>query len=315
MFSLLVSLTNGAFADQVSDDPNRESQIERLFDEKAKLLVEENIDISKLNDIDKQLENLGVVRLTPSEVQQRFPDAKLGLVKNNEYNINDITPQVVPPSQNNVSWSTYRVSGTYNGRSYEVQKLIAQANTRDSCLKYTGSRTITKSLNGAAGVINILKLIAGEVPVYGRWVSFFDAVSSTVSAVSRETTIEGNIKVTHTWTMVSTISYQYVKKYGESDSTQNLSFVSSKLAGESGWAIPSFSYSGGKVYPNLIQGKESYQITPSNYDNTNLAISAFVGTGAIDTSAVVGYLDLISLDDSYVTTIYPTVPIFPEQIY
>lgn len=311
---LVLSLTTGSFANQISNDISRNRQIEELFDLKAKLLSNDNVDTNRLNDIDKQLEQLGVEKLTQSEVQKRFPSAKIALVKSNEYPVDTVIPQVVAPSKDNVSWSTYRVLGLYNGKYYEVQKLIAQPNTRPSCLKFTGARIITKNLNGAAGVINVVKLIAGEIPIYGRWISFFDAVSGTVSAISRQTTIVGNIQVTHTWSMVTTISYQYVKEEGKPDSTQNLTFVSSRLTGESGWEIPGFAYNNGTVYPNLIQGRESYQVIPANYDNTDLAIRGFVNTGAINTSAVVGYVNLIGLNESDITTIYPTVPIFPDQI-
>jgi hypothetical protein len=79
-----------------------------------------------------------------------------------------LKPQVAVPSADNVSWSTYRSQVTKDGKTYDVQRLVAQPNTKNSNLKATGNRAIRSTYYWKAGGMNALKALAmgaaGEIP-------------------------------------------------------------------------------------------------------------------------------------------------------
>ncbi|MNH83364.1 hypothetical protein D3C73_357590 [compost metagenome] len=117
ILTLVLSLTPTIFASPVQDI--KETRIQQLYDQRAAVLNEEIVDMNKVDNIDKQLKSLGVEFITSEQVRKQF---------HNE----NMSPNVSLPQQDNVSWSTYRTEIIKDGITYEVQRLIAQPNSKSS---------------------------------------------------------------------------------------------------------------------------------------------------------------------------------------
>ena len=87
---------------------------------KAELIAQGLIHHEKLDNIDNELRTLGVQFLTHEQAKRFF------------INNNVVQPLIDVPSQPNVNWSTYTSWVITNGKTYEVQRLVAQPNELDS---------------------------------------------------------------------------------------------------------------------------------------------------------------------------------------
>lgn len=316
VFGLAFSFNTGAFAAAKSNNEvERYNRIEKLFDAKDKLLLEKKVDAKKIEKIEKDLQNLGVEKLSTNDVLKKFSKKKS---KTGE---SIITPNVAVPPSTNVTWSSYRTTYSYNGKSYEVQRLIADANTKDSNLKNNGSRAISTSYKWQAGVMNLIKVtaseIGGNIPVLGTAMTFYDAVVGTISSIGRTTEIDGGDCV-YSWSSVTRAVFSYVKPVGKSDDYQTMSYISTKSTVATGYQIPTFTYkttSGSTtVSPKIVQGSKTFTITPSGYDNTYNAVYAFVNYPYAQTRATVDSFSLTGLDNKSVSTVYVVSPAFPAHI-
>lgn len=120
----------------------------------------------EIDKIDQRLFELDVKELTPEEVQERYINA-LG-----------ISPYVEKPVASNVTWLSSTTEYTYSGKTYVVQTLTAQPNTKESCLKISGSRAISSTYKWKAGLMN-------PNVIQGKWTlnSTPSGYNSTVNAV------------------------------------------------------------------------------------------------------------------------------------
>ncbi|MNK25979.1 hypothetical protein D3C87_443100 [compost metagenome] len=130
ILTLVLSLTPTIFASPVQDI--KETRIQQLYDQRAAVLNEEIVDMNKVDNIDKQLKSLGVEFITSEQVRKQF---------HNE----NMSPNVSLPQQDNVSWSTYRTEIIKDGITYEVQRLIAQPNSKSSNLKAKGNKALSST--------------------------------------------------------------------------------------------------------------------------------------------------------------------------
>jgi len=169
-FLLVPSFAVNINVDAKHEDALREARIMELFDERLKLFFSKPVDISKLNEIDIELTSLGVDFLTLDEVERQFPDVKAikekalkGETASKASVKTDANAYVDKPSSNVNSWASYRYSNHYyNGKYYNVQKLVAQPISEDSSLWEEGARTVNFSANWKAGVTNLISSIASS---------------------------------------------------------------------------------------------------------------------------------------------------------
>jgi hypothetical protein len=154
--TLFVSVTPSVLAEKSEIRSARETKIIALYEERAELINKLSLDqkesekIQKeIEKIEKQLQANGVEFLHPAEVQQKFSE-----------NNGKITPLVVVPVQSNVSWSTYRTAVTYNGQTYDVQRLVAAPNEQNSNLKAKGNRVLQADYDFKAGAMQAAKSVA-----------------------------------------------------------------------------------------------------------------------------------------------------------
>lgn len=310
-------LGNSITANATDVSQNIEKKILGLVDQRASLLLDSTTNAAKISAIDSQLERLGVDFLTNTQVDDQFPKAKSDYALAMSGNTKNRS-RVATPSSNKNSWMSYRSTVTYNGKSYNVQRLIAQPKSTSSPLATSASRIVSFKNNWKAGASNLFQSVAqssiGAIPGASLAVSVYDAVKSAVSGISTTTTVTIP-NVTYSWSSTETVVFTYIRLTSQTDDYQWLSLVSTKTVTEVGWQIPKFNYvnSSGKVTltPNVIQGKRTITCTPSGYDNNNIALNQYVNGFSGPTFRAVSSITISGPESKAVQTIYPVYPQFP----
>lgn len=279
---------------------------------KAELIAQGMINHEIIDNIDNDLRALGVQFLTQEQVK-RF-------ILNNNKNI--LQPLVDVPSQPNVNWSTYTSWVVKDGKTYEVQRLVAESNYLDSNLKSSGYKLLSSTYNWKAGTMNALRSAAfsgaGSIPGAGLVLSVYDAASSFISGISRETTIT-DADISYTWSQVTTAVFSYVKESDQSDQYQVLSYISTMATVAVGWQYPTFTYinSNGNhvtVKPNIIQDQRMITAIPEGYDSGFNAVDAYLSPYA-KRRATVDRIEITGIESKNVAYIYPVSPQFPAHIF
>lgn len=307
VLTLVMSTATSALS--ASKEDTKELSIQNLFDQRAKLLNEKEVDLQRINRIESQLQTLGVESLSSGEVNAKFKVT------------GKITPQVSVPNQTNVSWFTYRSEIIKNGKTYEVQRLIAQPNTLDSNLKSRGSASVSSTYRWKAASINVIKMLAtssvGEIPGASTVLTVYDAVTGFISDIQPTTWIDG-ANVIYSWSQTTTVIFFYVKLKGETDDKQYLKFVTNKCDVVAGWQFPTFTYtnsSGGQVAkPSVVQGSRNISAIAPGYDNANKAVDYYIAGGPIITDFV-NQIPVIGIEDKTIKNIVPVSPMTPVYIY
>lgn len=296
---LVLSLTVTAFAQTPSD---RDSQIDFLLEKRAECICLEQWD--EIASIDKELERLGVEKLSPEEVEERFT------------NTSGAEPYVSTPISNNVTWFSVRSVYPYNGVTYEIQTLSAQPNQNDSNLKQSGSRAISSSYKWKAGAMNALSVVAtsivGEIPGSSLYLSVYNSVKGFVSGISKTTEIS-SAEIIYSYAHTTTASFKYVKVEGQADSLQKLTYISTKGITAVGYQYPVFEGEGISVKPNIIQDSKTIVSSPIGYDSNLNAVKAYSDLYA-KTSAYVLDVKITGIESKVVSYIYPVCPQFPAHI-
>ncbi|WP_416150095.1 hypothetical protein ACM26V_03605 [Salipaludibacillus sp. HK11] len=153
---------------------------------------------------------------------------------------------------------------------------------------------------------------AGAIPGASSALSVYDVAKSFVSGISKETTIT-DAEISYTWAQLTTAVFSYVKKQGQSDNYQKLSYISTKVETSIGWQYPTFTYSGGKAKANVIQGSRDKVYIPTGYNSTTRAINAYLDVSAPKRS-VVDKIALTGIETKTISNINPVSPQFPAHI-
>lgn len=238
--------------DEITEvNPERTAEIEKLNDERSKLLQSDDQG-EKLAENQKKLEDLGVEFLSTDEVQQRFGDDApvadlLNAIK--AYESNSVSPSVNPPQKSGIVWESFRNDFTKNGIVYEVQHLTAKPSSSSSSpLQGTNVAVIQTTSSFRVAVENLMFTIAkaGASTIsdgFGIAISFYDAVKSFISDANfNATTTVDNVQITYQTTQMQSIDYMYVKEKSKNDNTQVLSFVTNEVYGSTSALIPKFYY-------------------------------------------------------------------------
>lgn len=301
---LVLCINSAVFAsDSTNNTKSQEELVEELFDQRAEFICLEKYD--EVEKIDEQLMDLGIEMLSTQEVVNKFG------------NSTEITPYVTKPTSTNVTWALGTTNYDYNGKTYTVQTLTAQPNSKDSVLKESGSKAVSSTYSWKAGSMNALKAIssgaAGNIPGASLVLTVYDTASGFVSGISKTTEIS-KAKIVYSYSHTTTASFKYVKIKGKADSTQKLTYISTKGTTAIGYQYPTFVYSGGTATPNIIQDTRTINSKPSGYNSTLNAVKAFVNTNA-KTRDYVNKVKITGIETKTVVNIYPVCPEFPAHIY
>ena len=314
--------------DDIEDD-SRDLEIQYLLDKRANQLLSvlsstdegRKIDSSRrIELIDQELEELGVVILTSEQVASMLSKTSID-INSLEYGENsdeNAGLRAVVPSSYVNTWMSYRSNYSYQGTTYEIQRLIAQPSSSASSLFDSATRVKACGYNWIAGVNNLLDCVAetalGPIPGASLVVSFVDAVQSTVSAINPYTEIH-NPAITYIWSSVTTAVFAYVKVAVQSDDYQWLSLISTKAETEVLYAIPIFDYSnnGGDPIstPDIISDRRYIYATPNQYDSTSVAIAGYLSTNGFPFQRMVSDIQISGPESISVETIWPCYPNYP----
>lgn len=165
--------------------------------------------------LEARLKELGVTELTESEVAELKLEGKI------------INPQAtVPISTSATKWYNERHYYALNGKEYEIQRISAQAITSKSSLSnsgdkllYTNKQIAVNNLNELASlyVEKLIGAAVGTVKVVG-WLPYELLFPNNTKVISSQHRV--------VYVSTSTVAFNYAKLYGQSDSYQQLSFVS-----------------------------------------------------------------------------------------
>jgi hypothetical protein len=317
----LLSISTNAFAQNTDVTANinlkqeeKDTEIGELMDERLDILSQDSVDNSKLNEIDLQLEKLGIEFLTLNEVQKRFPETKSF---NYSASDSDASVNVNPPSSAYNTWMLQRVSNWYyNGQYYNIQKLVAQPTSENSKLWTEGGRAVNYSIDWKAGVTNFIQSVASTLAgesVYAPAITVYDALSSVWSGLSPVSEIKPS-KVTYTYETQTTAAFQYVRLEKESDSYQRLSHISTKCKTSLGYLVDVDSWrqnSSGTWIPDpdIRSGSRTIYNTPNLYNDSGKAVYSYSVVRALNDS--VSSITISGPESKTVQNIYPLYPSFP----
>lgn len=155
--------------------------------------------------------------------------------------------------------------------------------------------------------------LVGEIPGASYVITVYDTVSGFISGISKTTEIS-SAEIVYSYSHVTTASFIYVKRKGQSDDYQKLTYISTSGATAVGYQYPAFTYTGGKVEPNVIQGNCKINSVPTGYNSMYNAVEAYKNINA-QTRAYNTSVKITGLESKTVSYIYPVCPEFPVHIY
>lgn len=299
---------------------DREKMIMDLLDERRLRLREKNL--SKVEEINYLLEELGVEFLTDQDVAEQFPDAVESL--NEQYrkidNTMSLTTGMEPPESNINTWSTFRTSNyLYNGKRYNIQRLIADPLVEDeSVLWDEDSVTVKFTVDWEAGKTNFLSAAAsvGFSELAPITSTVYDMLSAGWTGLKKVSKIDPG-DVVYWWENETNVVFSYVRLESETDDNQRLSLVSSKCITTVGYIadIDSWSQNGDGVwtpYPDLVTGVKTINTTPTEYYSITAACQAYEN-GVTAANACIRRIKLSGPESKIIVNLYPCVPEFPLQ--
>lgn len=303
-FTMLLSI-NGVIP-VVAADVMEEDDVSQLFNEMTEnialaLLSDDLEDVSKyeskISQIEEQLAELGVKKLSEAEVDI--------LLENNE-NVSARVSQ--PESTDTVTWFLQSYEDyEYNSEIYDVQRLIAVGKNpggllvtgEDNAKIYSGQELLANAVTTAVSIY-VQKAI-GLIPIYG-WTPYELLFSNSPSNVFNSN------YVTHR--CVSTIVFTYVKKASQTEDAYSLSFFSNSIT----FAIHAHGASVVDSVPSTYSVEKTETVSSDNYSLIPSAIQAYNGNrGRYD--YITSYV-IESYDGKYSKTIsVPNPQVGPGQIY
>lgn len=209
-------------------------KIEKLQDKRLQLYQNYEANQKEIQEIDRELETLGVVELTAEQVAE-----KIG--KENE----EMSPNAriaTFPTADGVVWSSSRVYEVCRGKVIELQILVGSPVYGSSASTSALVASIDKTFHAAdfkAGNRNLLKVTmenlvvngVEKIPVVGEilgvGVTVFSWLSSYMSDLSTSTVIE-NIEVDYTIAQFGETKLVYAKYQGFEDDLQVLAYMGNK---------------------------------------------------------------------------------------
>jgi len=331
-FALIFSLFSTSPLNASAEYSRKESTIHELYDQKAAILAQyEREDKSNYNKEDKKIrEEKFASQLKKIDIKlmqlgvEFLSNEQLQYFMNKQNQQNYLQPLVAVPTQNNVIWSTYKTTFTRNGKSYEVQRLVAQPKVGySSNLKDSLIASVKSSYNWKAGAMALLTSVTSSVtgaanPPISFALAVYDAIKSFAVGISKETVI-ASADIAYHCTAVTTAIFSYVKEEGKSDNTQVMTFISTKVKTDVHWVASSFVRTTQYGQEDVADGKHIYgdlviNSVPSGFDDTGLAVDAFINPLS-PRKATVSHVKISAIEDKPAWTYYPVNPQGISHIY
>lgn len=220
----------------------RKEKINNLLDERTYFAIEHPDDTIGLDEIDEQLQELGVEFLDDYEVQQ---------LMQSELSDRAIPYASVPATSPNNTWMTYTTSNyAYNGKKYNIQTVVVNPKNIKSKLANEATATILypdeSKFNLSAGALSILKSVAGTVGgevsgIVPASITFYDAFMASISGL-QTTSIVKFPKIVYNYDIRVSAIFEFVRLEGQPESSQTLTYIHTKALGSISSTVNSGNY-------------------------------------------------------------------------
>lgn len=278
--------------------------LEELQTSRAKKLLEQEkkdkVDVLELESnetsLEKDLEALGVKKLSQKEVKAHFSDKDV------------ITAQtVVPPSTSAINWYAYNYTYTRNNVSYAVTDLYAQG--------LNGNSNLAVGANGAVLYSNKEIIVQNITNIASMYVQKAIGLIPVVAWLPYEFLFSSNSNVTNnshviTHRSLSTVCFNFVKLTGQSDDYQQLTFRSNMITVASSHTLA--GYNNGSPYSKTTDRTQTSYA--DNYSSATYAVNAFIDYSYNPSRSYIDSYKFYNPDRSKSITYYVITPEFPAQI-
>lgn len=246
--------------------------IEELYQRRLELALDYDGNREEIDEIDETLEQYGVEEISEEELREKIINSDMNISKDGPM------PAYVPTGSG-VIWTSRRYYVTYAGITYEAQEIIGQSSESENALQGLYNKTINKSGNYNAGTTMALKgvftSIAGfvmdsVVEGVSLGISLFQLMVDEVSNISLSSNIK-NYQSTYTINLVSNEKFVFIKRLGESDSSQILCYVGNNVLSANGVTYIADIYTNGVITkPGLKTKYYEGNVTSLNYNSSGL---------------------------------------------
>lgn len=196
--------------DVIVEDEEKNRQIDQLLSERCELELEYEKNIVRINQIDKQLEFLGVEEITMDEVNQKVGQR--------------VMPRYSVSSTSTTKWTSRRMVVVYTNKQYELQIIEGVPIAQNSPLRNDYTHVQYSKEGFVAGAVDAIKVVGvsalGFAPEIGTVLSVgitaYDAFNAFIDNLTTSTIIE-NVEGTAVVSFTSHMKYVFVKSNGSTD--------------------------------------------------------------------------------------------------
>lgn len=317
VFALL--LLSGPIQINAADEIENESitfyptaeNVDTLFRIRAQLLLDPSTTQDQLDKIDEQLLQLGVEKISPSEVAQKFG--------------NTAQPMYDVESTEDTEWFSERIITVIRGVQYETQIITGQWKNRDSLLcEYTTGvyRQYSGKMLGVVNAVQVLAdkvttgAIAEKIPIIGDALTvattLYDVYKAYDDSVTPLTIID-DAEFSFDILMGTTVKLVYAKLVGSPDDPYQVEVYKGNEVNYQVYIhTPIFEVQNGEQIMTLHT--QCYSDSSKSYaydteDCINFALENYLGYRAgstnMDYQQEIRTIPIVLLDETY-TAIVPT---------
>ena len=194
----------------IIEDEEKNRQIDQLLSERCELELEYEKNIVQINQIDKQLESLGVEEITMNEVNHKVGQR--------------VMPRYSVSSTSTTKWTSRRMVVAYANRQFEFQIIEGVPIAQNSPLRNDYTNVQYRKAGFTAGAVDAIKVVGvaalGSLPEIGAVLSagitVLDAFNAFISNLTTNTIIE-RVEGTAVVSFTSHMKYIFVKPNGSAD--------------------------------------------------------------------------------------------------
>lgn len=260
---------------------------------------------AELNNINEQLDQMGVESLTTQEVLERYGEE------------NEISPYSDSYYSNNIVWNEYTSDVSYNGVSYKIKTLTATIKTGYSSILWErGNVTLKNRSNWEAGALEVfgltanrsINLLCNQNPVSKVFKTVYDYASAFFSGYSSKTIIK-DIEASYVYNAYTAVSFKDVSKKGDSDIAKPWTYIATKCEVVLNGNFPVDN----NGHPDIVSYKNRISANQDAYNNNTYAINAYNSPACISRNYVEG-LNLYGLEGRKLTTVSTIKPEYAIHI-
>lgn len=259
---LIIMIPSYAFADVNAEARDLDEVIGELYTQRSQATLEQ--DFERVNEIDEQLNELGVERLEWEDLVEEVPS---------------IVPKTKAPGipiNNDASWDKYSITYNYKNKQYTITTIVAIPNSRSSTgLKGTFSKNTANNSGKLSSQLFQLAISTSLGTVNPLASTVYDLVSIFVDNVSK-TTVYSSDLTTYSGGYTSTHYFKYVREKGTNEREDVLSYSSSTVSVSYTVSMTGFVYGPNSTSVKNISKQYSKDYSPSGYNSSTNAVRSYL---------------------------------------